>query len=132
MCKCQSIGLYLLPVPSLQLPPGYMPPKNFLLLPCSRLVQPIFHYLCGGQVKPFLFLNQKWMLNNQLLSGHFYQDRKSTRLNSSHSQISYAVFCLKKKTTRRPPDDEPTTLRKRSLLPRPSFRRGAPVPATRG
>src|SRR5205085_4864635 len=27
-------------------------------------------------------------------------DRKSTRLNSSHSQISYAVFCLKKKTTR--------------------------------
>src|SRR2546430_13618478 len=27
------------------------------------------------------------------------QDRKSTRLNSSHSQISYAVFCLKKKKT---------------------------------
>src|SRR2546430_13716287 len=26
-----------------------------------------------------------------------YPDRKSTRLNSSHSQISYAVFCLKKK-----------------------------------
>src|SRR2546430_3628336 len=26
-------------------------------------------------------------------------DRKSTRLNSSHSQISYAVFCLKKKMT---------------------------------
>src|SRR2546430_15451769 len=26
-------------------------------------------------------------------------DRKSTRLNSSHSQISYAVFCLKKKKT---------------------------------
>src|SRR2546430_8504772 len=28
-------------------------------------------------------------------------DRKSTRLNSSHSQISYAVFCLKKKVIRR-------------------------------
>src|SRR2546430_3395442 len=28
-------------------------------------------------------------------------DRKSTRLNSSHSQISYAVFCLKKKTKTR-------------------------------
>src|SRR2546430_12701171 len=27
------------------------------------------------------------------------RDRKSTRLNSSHSQISYAVFCLKKKNT---------------------------------
>src|SRR2546430_4973759 len=28
---------------------------------------------------------------------HMALDRKSTRLNSSHSQISYAVFCLKKK-----------------------------------
>src|SRR5256886_15586620 len=28
-------------------------------------------------------------------------DRKSTRLNSSHSQISYAVFCLKKKKTKK-------------------------------
>src|SRR3712207_8067403 len=28
------------------------------------------------------------------------QDRKSTRLNSSHANISYAVFCLKKKKTR--------------------------------
>src|SRR2546427_8165255 len=28
---------------------------------------------------------------------HVLLDRKSTRLNSSHSQISYAVFCLKKK-----------------------------------
>src|SRR5699024_11616717 len=27
----------------------------------------------------------------------FYRDRKSTRLNSSHVSISYAVFCLKKK-----------------------------------
>src|SRR3989337_997719 len=30
-----------------------------------------------------------------------YQDRKSTRLNSSHGSISYAVFCLKKKTKNR-------------------------------
>src|SRR5437868_9986937 len=29
---------------------------------------------------------------------HRQQDRKSTRLNSSHVSISYAVFCLKKKT----------------------------------
>src|SRR3712207_8684355 len=28
---------------------------------------------------------------------HFITDRKSTRLNSSHANISYAVFCLKKK-----------------------------------
>src|SRR5205085_10696919 len=31
------------------------------------------------------------------LSSELVADRKSTRLNSSHSQISYAVFCLKKK-----------------------------------
>src|SRR5689334_25377645 len=30
-------------------------------------------------------------------AGHVRADRKSTRLNSSHSSISYAVFCLKKK-----------------------------------
>src|SRR5256885_6083761 len=34
--------------------------------------------------------------------GQFFPDRKSTRLNSSHLVISYAVFCLKKKTQRRP------------------------------
>src|SRR5690349_23456935 len=32
--------------------------------------------------------------NNELIA----KDRKSTRLNSSHVEISYAVFCLKKKT----------------------------------
>src|SRR2546427_8240344 len=41
---------------------------------------------------------------NAMLSGEIVRraagDRKSTRLNSSHSQISYAVFCLKKKTFR--------------------------------
>src|SRR3712207_7593683 len=33
-----------------------------------------------------------------------YEDRKSTRLNSSHANISYAVFCLKKKTSNNPTD----------------------------
>src|SRR5688572_32210921 len=36
------------------------------------------------------------------------RDRKSTRLNSSHSQISYAVFCLKKKTTCKYPYSQST------------------------
>src|SRR2546430_12308007 len=38
-------------------------------------------------------------LNEKLFGAQLYNalDRKSTRLNSSHSQISYAVFCLKKK-----------------------------------
>src|SRR2546430_14629614 len=35
--------------------------------------------------------------SQSLLAYLFDLDRKSTRLNSSHSQISYAVFCLKKK-----------------------------------
>src|SRR2546430_13241282 len=43
-------------------------------------------------------LEQIFQLRNQRLS----RDRKSTRLNSSHSQISYAVFCLKKKKKYRP------------------------------
>src|SRR5688572_31224474 len=34
-------------------------------------------------------------------AGLLRADRKSTRLNSSHSQISYAVFCLKKKRKKR-------------------------------
>src|SRR3712207_7264137 len=32
-----------------------------------------------------------------VLQHQFWEDRKSTRLNSSHANISYAVFCLKKK-----------------------------------
>src|SRR2546427_6867903 len=38
------------------------------------------------------------------------RDRKSTRLNSSHSQISYAVFCLKKKNNTRTIYYQSTTL----------------------
>src|SRR5689334_24333740 len=34
-------------------------------------------------------------------AGQRHEDRKSTRLNSSHSSISYAVFCLKKKNSQR-------------------------------
>src|SRR5258708_29537814 len=34
----------------------------------------------------------------RMAGGRFRGDRKSTRLNSSHQIISYAVFCLKKKT----------------------------------
>src|SRR5437588_4987358 len=44
-------------------------------------------------------------------------DRKSTRLNSSHTVISYAVFCLKKKKKNNEPyhpNEEPTTINKRS------------------
>src|SRR2546429_4133767 len=47
------------------------------------------------------------------------QDRKSTRLNSSHGYISYAVFCLKKKNTH-VPLQTPATLIPRSQRPRSS------------
>src|SRR5438477_7728783 len=50
------------------------------------------------------------------------QDRKSTRLNSSHMSISYAVFCLKKKTqVHSPPVERVGRLR-------PSMRTGTPPP----
>src|SRR5206468_12017525 len=45
----------------------------------------------------FLFLRRGCGGRGQTLFGDDLQDRKSTRLNSSHDQISYAVFCLKKK-----------------------------------
>src|SRR5690349_22348728 len=38
-----------------------------------------------------------------ILAEHSFEDRKSTRLNSSHVEISYAVFCLKKKKKKKIP-----------------------------
>src|SRR2546428_10057087 len=50
-------------------------------------------------------------------------DRKSTRLNSSHDQISYAVFCLKKKKS------TPPALRHRPRIPLPSRTAQPSLPA---
>src|SRR2546430_9028019 len=66
--------------PSLTTP--YIPSTTFCTLAGSS-----FHSL-GGACCPFTRCG-------------LCQDRKSTRLNSSHSQISYAVFCLKKKNHHR-------------------------------
>src|SRR2546427_4881150 len=72
------------------------PPRS-TLFPYTTLFRSLNHRFAG----PFL--------NGELYALYFraqlhaaferacIQDRKSTRLNSSHSQISYAVFCLKKK-----------------------------------
>src|SRR2546428_8063636 len=46
-----------------------------------------------GATSPYLWLNGV----HGGLGDRIFLDRKSTRLNSSHDQISYAVFCLKKK-----------------------------------
>src|SRR2546430_9005190 len=53
----------------------------------------------------FPLLEFSFLVKEKIITSHFrdvlletfHGDRKSTRLNSSHSQISYAVFCLKKK-----------------------------------
>src|SRR2546430_6895070 len=47
----------------------------------------------------FAFCRAILTTNRLLLKKNLSLDRKSTRLNSSHSQISYAVFCLKKKNS---------------------------------
>src|SRR5438477_8969792 len=46
-------------------------------------------------------------------------DRKSTRLNSSHMSISYAVFCLKKKKTTKRQPDAPELLDRSELVVHP-------------
>src|SRR3712207_7902372 len=64
----------------------------------------------GGQQWPYdAFREEGWLGYLGYQSGHGdgdeawrWTDRKSTRLNSSHANISYAVFCLKKKRGLRP------------------------------
>src|SRR2546430_13419459 len=71
---------------------GYVSGDNFRLF--SSLKIPIGEGLSGWVAQ-----NNKPILNGNpsVEPGYLNEDRKSTRLNSSHSQISYAVFCLKKK-----------------------------------
>src|SRR3712207_7534999 len=52
-------------------------------------------FLYGGPDKPQLVHDRRLVLVVRAVRGA--EDRKSTRLNSSHANISYAVFCLKKK-----------------------------------
>src|SRR2546430_11794666 len=49
--------------------------------------------------RPQLLVGVNRLHRNKNVESRRARDRKSTRLNSSHSQISYAVFCLKKKKT---------------------------------
>src|SRR2546430_5452702 len=55
-------------------------------------ITPALHKLRSNPWRRF-----KWAISHFMVNIMDYTDRKSTRLNSSHSQISYAVFCLKKK-----------------------------------
>src|SRR5690242_21001598 len=79
-------------------------------LPRARLQAPVRHVLRdldqgpGGGSCPALGCIPMWRplvvgrpRDVQMGPAHAQRDRKSTRLNSSHMSISYAVFCLKKK-----------------------------------
>src|SRR5690606_41966780 len=59
----------------------------------------ISHYTLAGLHQPIPFKTVKQNMPQVTPLGGFqdFRDRKSTRLNSSHVKISYAVFCLKKK-----------------------------------
>src|SRR5437762_9701751 len=64
--------------------------------------------------QPFLLHGHRQL--SPSLPTRFQTDRKSTRLNSSHRCISYAVFCLKKKKrTADADDDEGDSSRKRKV-----------------
>src|SRR5689334_24688366 len=52
---------------------------------------------CPGQRQARAVARERAAHSRASGAGHHQIDRKSTRLNSSHSSISYAVFCLKKK-----------------------------------
>ena len=59
--------------------------------------RPLIEYLTSSDPRPEMQLMQD-SLKNEISN---LVDRKSTRLNSSHALISYAVFCLKKKKTKK-------------------------------
>src|SRR5690554_533435 len=48
--------------------------------------------------EPYFDYNNADTIGETIIINNYFGDRKSTRLNSSHVRISYAVFCLKKKT----------------------------------
>src|SRR2546430_3637960 len=74
------------------------PPRS-TLFPYTTLFRSKYVFVTGGVVsalgKGIIAASLGRLLKQRGLSVQV--DRKSTRLNSSHSQISYAVFCLKKK-----------------------------------
>src|SRR2546427_1336883 len=62
----------------------------------AGVVGGLFHHQVEEAATPLVFIGAAFILTG-FMNWSTRGDRKSTRLNSSHSQISYAVFCLKKK-----------------------------------
>src|SRR2546430_11357360 len=72
------------------------PPRS-TLFPYTTLFRSLFPGQLGEARQLPLGYRHKCALHRRQQDFPTWGDRKSTRLNSSHSQISYAVFCLKKK-----------------------------------
>src|SRR5438876_8860700 len=70
------------------------PPPRSTLFPYTTLFRPRPHRVPRRRDRANALLRHG---PHRLLHGRRGRDRKSTRLNSSHPSISYAVFCLKKK-----------------------------------
>src|SRR5690606_41451268 len=67
--------------------------------PEDFLVEELPGFAPSGSGEHLLLTIEKRGMNTAFAAKRIAQDRKSTRLNSSHVKNSYAVFCLKKKTT---------------------------------
>src|SRR5690606_40606180 len=65
--------------------------------PDKRDIKEIFYFEKDLRTNDEIIYSNIVVLEDYNLKGSFFEDRKSTRLNSSHVKISYAVFCLKKK-----------------------------------
>src|SRR5688572_32113811 len=74
-----------------------LPPPCSSLFPYTTLFRSQSPSFTAVETRPRLLMKLR-KVSSTLLGEPTGLDRKSTRLNSSHSQISYAVFCLKKKT----------------------------------
>src|SRR5207253_9816617 len=80
-----------LPISDASRRPAHFPLMTLLIIVINGFV--FVQELLGGEA---FVLNWAAVPAN-IVGGHHWIDRKSTRLNSSHVAISYAVFCLKKK-----------------------------------
>src|SRR3712207_8010271 len=72
-------------------------PYTTLFRSDKRLLRDAHAPIFPHPLLPLLLLLQQLPLARDVAAIAFCGDRKSTRLNSSHANISYAVFCLKKK-----------------------------------
>src|SRR2546427_1331911 len=76
------------------------PPRSTLFPYTTLFRSPLWRHVEGKSEATQSRWQWTWAVDDSVFHKYGEQlglDRKSTRLNSSHSQISYAVFCLKKK-----------------------------------